>query len=204
MQPGRAEGARGRVQRGPPGKPEEGKERRELVLIASDLDLSHLSRVYPELGSRLGRCAARTFVRGVRGPYVARRGVRWELVPSLLELAFYLASLVRSDSPGTSRIVPSLRLIELSPLPRNEGGSRQESRHQPVLTASGLDLSPLSRVCPGLGSQLWGYAVRSVRSVRGSIARVLGFGGVRTKPPGSGIVLGFFGTSLGSYRLRAL
>ena len=188
MQLGRAEGARGRAQRGPQGKPEEGKERREPILIASDLDLSYLSRVYPGLGSRLGRCSARTFVRGVRGPYVARHGVRWELVPILLEAAFYLASLVRSGSPGTSRIVPPLRLIVLSPFPRNEGGPRQEAGHQPVLTASGLDLSHLSRIYPGLGSRLWKCTartfVRGVRGVRGAyIMRVVGFGGSSYQSP---------------------
>jgi hypothetical protein len=117
-------------------------------------------------------------VRLVRPPYArahaSRASVRF--VPSLLEAAFHLASLVRTGSPGTSRIVPPLRLIELSPFPRNEGGPRQKEHHQPLLSASDLDLSPLSRVCPGLGSQLWGYAVRSVRSVRGSVARVSGFG----------------------------
>jgi hypothetical protein len=39
-------------------------------------------------------------------------------VPSLLEAAFYLASFVRTGSLGTSRVVPPLRLIELSPLPQ--------------------------------------------------------------------------------------
>jgi hypothetical protein len=101
-------------------------------------------------------------------------------VPSLLKATFYLASLVRSGSLGTSRIVPPLRLIDLSPFPRNEGGSRQEARHQPVLTASGLDLSHLLPACPGLSSRrrrcVARTFVRGVRFVRGAFGRVLGFG----------------------------
>jgi hypothetical protein len=76
------------------------------------------------------------------------------------------------------------------------GASRPKKRLTPVLTASDLDLSHLSRACPGLGSRLWGYAVRSVRGAfaRASRASV----GDRTKPPGSGILLGFL-VRAGSY-----
>jgi hypothetical protein len=164
----------------------EAQKRPTLVLTASDPDLSHPSRVCPGLGSRLW---GGTQYERYDPPMCARtrHGLRWGLVPSLLEAAFYLASLVRPGSPGTSRIVPPLRLIELSPFPRNEGGPRQGAHHQPVLTASGLDLSHLLPACPGLSSRRWRYVartlvrgVRGVRFVRGAFARVLGFGKVRT------------------------
>jgi hypothetical protein len=73
------------------------------------------------------------------------------------------------------------------------GASRPKKRPTPLLTASDLDLSHFSQVCPGLGSRLWGYAVRAVRPpyAHAPWASV----GARTKPPGSGIPLGFFGTT---------
>jgi hypothetical protein len=112
VQLGRAEGARGRGQRGPPGKPEEGKERREPVLIASDLDLSYLSRVYPGLGSRLGRCAARTLVRGVRGAYIVRvmgfGGSSYQASSSGILLSFFGTSL---GSYPANRLVPPPRAL---------------------------------------------------------------------------------------------
>jgi hypothetical protein len=147
--------------------------------------LSHLSRVCPGLGSRLwGGIQYERY----DPPMCAH--APWAsvgFVPSLLEVAFHLASLVRTGSLGTSRVVPPLRLIDLSPFPRNEGGPRQEARRQPVLTASGLDLSHLLLACPGLSSRRWRCVartfvrgVRGVRFVRGALARVLGFGKVCT------------------------
>ena len=186
----------------------EAQKRPTPLLTASDLDLSLLSH-----GCVLGwaRGSGGYAVRAVRPPYV-RAHALWAsvgFVPNLLEAAFYLASLVRPGSPGTSRVVPPPHLIDLSPFPRNEDGPRQEVHHQPFLTASGLDLSHLLAACPELSSRRWRCAartfvrfVRSVRSVR-SVLKYFrapwGSVGARTKPPGSGILLGFFGTSVGSY-----
>ena len=107
-----------------------------------------LSRVCPGLGSRLGGTQYERY----DPPTCAHLGVRWEIVPNLLEVAFYLASLVRAGSYSVSRFVPPLRLIALSPSPRKGGGPRQEVHHQPVLTASDLDLSHLLAVCPGVSA----------------------------------------------------
>ena len=82
-----------------------------------------------------------------------------------------------------------------------ERGIEAQKAPYTILTASDLDLSHLSGVCPGLDSRLGGYAVRAVRPLYAR-ARVLGFGRVRTKPPGSGILLGFL-VRAASYRLLA-
>jgi hypothetical protein len=78
------------------------------------------------------------------------------------------------------------------------------------LAGSALSAGP-DRFVPGFkppatGVSWVGLSALGVRST--SCTRFLrasqGSVGIRTKPPGSGIVLGSFGTSLGSYRLRAL
>ena len=113
-----------------------------LVLTAWDLDLSPLSH-----GCVLGWVHG-SGVRSTSGttPYVRASwgsvGDRTTPPGSGILLGLF----------GTSRVVPPLRLIDLSPFPRNEGGPRQEAHHQPVLTASGLDLSYLLAVCPGLSA----------------------------------------------------
>jgi hypothetical protein len=58
---------------------------------------------------------------------------------------------------------------------------------------------PLSRVCPGLGSRLWGYAVRAVRPPYARAHAPRASVGFVPSLPGSGILFGFFGTNPGSY-----